>query len=190
MVDRIITAGQEVLLRDGYARFSTNRVATEAGISPGSLYQYFSDKSAILAAVVDRHSDHLSDVLTAVLTDQFTRPGDELVRATLTGLMDALADNVEFLRLVVEQLPRAQYGSKTADLERRISDLVSAYLLINQSQSRIADPAASAWILVRTVEHLAVQFVLEAPPIDRERFIDELATLVLRYVEPVPPDKV
>lgn len=39
MVERIIDGGQTVLLRDGYAGFSTNRVADAAGISPGSLYQ-------------------------------------------------------------------------------------------------------------------------------------------------------
>lgn len=184
MVERIVVAGQSVLDREGYGRFTTNRVAAEAGISPGSLYQYFADKQAILAAVVDRHSAQLSTQLTAVLTAHLDLPGPQLVRATLDGLMDALEANVEFLRLVVEQLPRAQYGDRTAALEQRIGDLVAAYLRINRPRSRVHEPATSAWILVRTVEHLAVQYVLEAPAIARERFVEELATMVLAYVEP------
>lgn len=184
MVERIIAAGQRVLLRDGYGSFSTNRVAEEAGISPGSLYQYFSDKQTILAAVVDRYSDDLAAQLTAVLTDHLGKPGPALVRATLDSLMDALAENVEFLRLVVEQLPRAHHVGKTAAIEARIGDLVAAYLHINPPRSRVHDPATSAWILVRTVEHLAVQYVLDAPPIPRDVFVEELATLVLAYVEP------
>lgn len=184
MVERIIAAGQAVLLRDGYSGFSTNRVADEAGISPGSLYQYFSDKQAILAAVVDRYSDGLSTQLTAVLTTHLDKPGPELIRSTLEGLMDALAENVEFLRLVVEELPRAHHSGKAAAMEQRIGDLVSAYLRINPPKSRVHDPATSAWILVRTVEHLAVQYVLDEPPIPRDVFVNELATLVLAYVEP------
>lgn len=184
MVERIISAGQRVLLRDGYDKASTNRVAQEAGISPGSLYQYFPDKDSILAAVVDRYSSELSVRLTAVLADRLDEPGPALVRSTLEGLLDALEENVEFLRLVVETLPRAQHGGRTAELEQRVGDLVAAYLSINKPQTRVREPATSAWIVVRLVEHLTVQYVLEGPSIARDRFVDELTTLVLSYLEP------
>lgn len=182
MVERIIAAGQEVLLRDGYEKASTNRVAAEAGISPGSLYQYFPDKEAILAAVVDRYSDELSAQLTAVLADRLDIPGPELIHASLDALLDVLTENVEFLRLVVEQLPRAQFGSRTEALEQRVGDLVAAYLSINKGSTRVREPSTSAWILVRMVEHLTIQYVLEQPPIPRDRFIDELSSMTLAYV--------
>lgn len=184
MVERIITAGQTVLLRDGYDKASTNRVAQEAGISPGSLYQYFPDKASILTAVVDRYSAELSVRLTAVLADRLDEPGPALVRSTLEGLLDALEENVEFLRVVVELLPRAQHSGRAAELEQRVGDLVAAYLSINKPQTRVSEPATSAWIVVRLVEHLTVQYVLEAPQIPRDRFVDELTTLVLSYLEP------
>jgi len=182
MVERIIAAGQTVLLRDGYEKASTNRVADEAGISPGSLYQYFPDKDAILAAVIDRYAADLSTQLTAVLADRLDEPGPALVRASFNGLLDVLTENIEFLRLVVEVLPRAQSGSWTAALEQRVGDLVTAYLSINKAQTTISDPATSAWILVRMVEHLSVQYVLEQPPISRDQFIDELIALTLAYL--------
>ncbi|MEO6605562.1 MAG: TetR/AcrR family transcriptional regulator [Aeromicrobium sp.] len=182
MVERIIAAGQTVLLRDGYEKASTNRVADEAGISPGSLYQYFPDKDAILAAVIDRYAADLSSQLTAVLADRLDEPGPALVRASFNGLLDVLSENIEFLRLVVEVLPRAQSGSWTAALEQRVGDLVTAYLAINKAQTTISDPATSAWILVRMVEHLSVQYVLEQPAIPREKFIDEMVALTLAYL--------
>lgn len=189
MVERIVSAGQRVLLRDGYEKASTNRVAEEAGISPGSLYQYFPGKDAILAAVVERYSADLSTRLTAVLADRLDEPGPALVRSTLDGLLDALEENVEFLRLVVERLPRSQQGSRTADLEQRIGDLVGAYLAINKPLTRGADPATSAWIVVRLVEHLTVQYVLERPPIPRATFVDELTALILAYVGPTDANR-
>lgn len=184
MVERIIAGGQRVLLRDGYHNTSTNRVAAEADISPGSLYQYFPNKQAILAAVIDRHATELSAQLTAVLADRLDVPGPELAQAAFNGLLDVLTENIEFLRLVVEVLPRRQSESWTAALEQRISDLVTAYLSINKAQTRVAEPATSAWILVRMVEHLSIQYVLEAPAISRERFIEELSELTLAYVGP------
>ncbi|AXT86806.1 TetR family transcriptional regulator [Aeromicrobium sp. A1-2] len=183
MVERIIAAGQTVLLRDGYEKASTNRVAQEAGISPGSLYQYFPDKDSILNAVIDRYSDELSARLTKVLADRLDLPGPELVRATLEGLLEALAENVEFLRLVVEQLPRAQFGDKAAATEQRVSDLVSTYLVL-QPSARVQDPAAAAWLLVRLVEHVTVQYVLERPAIAEHLFIDELTRIVTSYLGP------
>jgi AcrR family transcriptional regulator len=187
MVERIIAAGQRVLLRDGYERTTTNRVADEADISPGSLYQYFPDKETILAAVIDRYAADLSTELTAVLADRLDEPGPELVRAAFTGLLDVLSENIEYLRLVVEVLPRAQFGSWTTALEQRISDLVTAYLSINKSQTRVDEPATSAWILVRMVEHLTIQYVLEQPAIPREKFIDEMVEMTLSYLGPVTP---
>lgn len=185
MVERIIAAGQGVLLRDGYERASTNRVAQEARISPGSLYQYFPDKDSILTAVIDRYSDDLSEQLTAVLAGHLDKPGPALVRATLDSLLDVLTENLEFLRLVVEQLPRAQFGDKAAAMERRIGDLVSTYLVLQRPSARVPlpEPATAAWILVRLVEHLTVQYVLERPAIARDRFVEEMATLILGYVE-------
>lgn len=187
MVTRIVDAGQRVLARDGYGKCTTNRVAEEAGISPGSLYQYFSDKEAILTAVVDRYSEELSVRLTAVLADRLSDPEPELVRASLTGLLDVLEENVEFLRLVNEQLPRAQHSSKTMTIEQRVGDLVTAYLTIRKPLTRAHDPATAAWMMVRMVEHLTVQYVLESPPIPRDLFIDEITSMTMAYLSPVSP---
>lgn len=184
MVERIIAAGQAVLHRDGYEKASTNRVAREAGISPGSLYQYFPDKESILMAVVDRYADELSTQLTGVLADRLDLPGPQLVRATLDGLLDVLSENVEFLRLVVQQLPGAQFRDKAAAVEQRIGDLVSTYLVLQRPRTRAPDPATAAWILVRLVEHLTVQYLLETPAIPRDRFVDELSAMIVSYLEP------
>lgn len=185
MVTRIVDAGQRVLLRDGYEKCSTNRVAEEAGISPGSLYQYFSDKDAILTAVVDRYSEELSARLTAVLADRLDVPGPELARASLIGLLDVLSENVEFLRLTVEQLPLSKHGKHAKAVEQRVGDLVAAYLSFNKPLTRTLDPATAAWMLVRMVEHLTIQYVLENPPIERETFIDELSTMTMSYLAPL-----
>lgn len=187
MVTRIIDAGQRVLLRDGYDKSSTNRVADEAGISPGSLYQYFSSKEAILGAVVDRYSEELSGRLTAVFADRLDEPGPELVRASLTGLLDVLSENVEFLRLTVEQLPLSHNGKNAKAVEQRVSDLVSAYLSFNKPLTRPLEPSTAAWMLVRMVEHLTIHYVLDNPPIEREKFIDELSLMTMSYLAPSPP---
>lgn len=59
MVERILSAAARVLEDSGYQDASTNRIAREAGISPGSLYQYYPDKDAIVAEIILRLIDDL-----------------------------------------------------------------------------------------------------------------------------------
>ena len=55
-VETLLDATARVLTREGYDRASTNRIAAKAGVSVGSLYQYFPNKEALVAALVARHN--------------------------------------------------------------------------------------------------------------------------------------
>src|SRR5881394_3122602 len=59
-IDALLTATAHVLVKEGFDRASTNRIAEAAGVSVGSLYQYFPSKEALVAALVERHTDLMS----------------------------------------------------------------------------------------------------------------------------------
>ncbi len=58
-VDAIVEAATQILQSDGEERLTTNRIAERAGVSIGSLYQYFSDKEAIVEAIAERERDKI-----------------------------------------------------------------------------------------------------------------------------------
>jgi AcrR family transcriptional regulator len=62
-VDALLEATARILMKDGYDRASTNRIADAAGVSIGSLYQYFPSKEPLVAAVIDRHSQGMMQVV-------------------------------------------------------------------------------------------------------------------------------
>lgn len=64
LVDAIVDAAARILARDGRESLTTNRVADDAGVSVGSLYQYFPNRESIIDAVADRHSARVSAVMT------------------------------------------------------------------------------------------------------------------------------
>ena len=124
-VERIVAAGREVLVADGYDAFSTNRVAAAAAISPGSLYQYFPDKAAILEVVIDRYIEQTADRVAAAMADRMGGAGLEVVRDIVDALLTALEADRALLRVVDRTAPaRAQSstprGTRAAGARARI----------------------------------------------------------------------
>lgn len=182
MVERIVRAGREVLVEDGYDAFSTNRVAAAAEVSPGSLYQYFPDKASILAVVVERYLDETIELVAAALGDRITELGPAMVRDTADALVAALERDRALLRVVYGELPLSQTHARLTGLERRVRDLVAAYLAARPALNHRPDAAAAAWVLVLAIENLAVRWVLDQPALTRDQLLDEMVALVAGYL--------
>ena len=182
MVERIVEAGRSVLVDDGYDAFSTNSVAAEAGVSPGSLYQYFPDKASILDVVVDRYWERVAEQVAASLSDRIAGFGPDPVRDIADAMLTALESDRALMRVVAEELPIARNRERLSALERRVRDLSTAYLSARPEPSRRPRPGRAAWVIVLAIENLAVRWVLDQPPISRDEFLDEIVALVGGYL--------
>ena len=182
MVERIVAAGREVLIADDYDAFSTNRVAAAAGISPGSLYQYFPDKAAILDVVLDRYLEQTTERVAAAMSDRLGGVGLSVVREIVDALLTALEADRALLRVVAEELPLSRSRTRRDAVERRIAELASTYLIARPEHSRRPHPAVSTWVAVLAIENLATRWVLDEPAISREQLIEEIAALVSGYL--------
>lgn len=90
-IEHILDAATRVFADVGYARATTNAIAAEAGISPGSLYQYFRDKQDIANSVWQRYGDGLVEVVTDVQSQ-------DLVDVPLASLLDRVVDPLHELK--------------------------------------------------------------------------------------------
>lgn len=186
MVERIVRGGRDVLIHDGYANFTTNKVAVAAGVSPGSLYQYFPDKAAILDVIIDRYWDEVSARVAGTLrgANAVDVVGDPVaaVRMVNAALVSALEEDAALMRIVTDELPQARIREQRAALERRIVDVVTTYLVVALNlPASVA--SARAWIMVVTMEVVASRWVLEPPAfVDRDLLIDELTALAVGYL--------
>ncbi|MEW2355467.1 TetR/AcrR family transcriptional regulator [Spirillospora sp. NPDC029432] len=182
-VERILDAATRVLSERGYEGASTNRIAEAAGISNGSLYQYFPNKDAIVVAVLDRFADHLADRLGAEIEAAMTGPWEAGGRALLDAQIRLFEEHSDLLRLIVEQIPRLGPFDKLDALQRRLIDIVRVYLLLNRDGFREdLDVDTTIWILAETVGQLSIKYVLDRPPIPHDRMVAELSELVIRYI--------
>jgi AcrR family transcriptional regulator len=182
LVERIIAAGQAVLLERGYDATTTNHIAERASVSPGSLYQYFPDKEAILAEVIDRYVNEIITRMSRAFMSALASTTHDAVRTTVVAMLDALEDNPDLLRVFVEQLPRSRVNPR-AIFARRMDDMLTTALLAQPHRPPDRSAEAMAWLVVRVAEHVTISYVLERPPIDRETVVDEPTRLITGYLE-------
>jgi AcrR family transcriptional regulator len=82
-VDSIIEAAARILESQGHASLSTNSVAQRAGISIGSLYQYFPNKASIIRALIDREAERLLEGIRRAQDDDWKVMLDQLIEVAV-----------------------------------------------------------------------------------------------------------
>lgn len=182
-VDALLAATARVLVREGYDRASTNKIADAAGVSIGSLYQYFPSKEALVAAVIDRHIGEMMDVVRAALARVAMMPIPEAARELVKVMIDAHRIEPKLHRVLVEQIPRVGNLEAIERVDDEAIALVRAYLESRREEVVVEDLDTAAFLAVTSVEAMTHAAVLRRPELlDNSRFVDEVAALVTRYL--------
>jgi len=185
-VDALVEATARLLIQDGYDRTSTNRIAALAGVSIGSLYQYFPSKEALVAAVAQRHAEDLSRVVMAAFLGAAESPIDVGIRALVMAGIAAHSVDPALHRILAEEAPRIGVLGDIDALQRNGRSLIRGYLEAHRDEIDVADPDLAAFMLVTTVEALTHAAVLHRPDVlagaKAGQFADEVTGLVLRYL--------
>lgn len=92
-VDAIVEATIQVLLRVGKQRLTTTKVALTAGVSVGTLYQYFPNKSALLKAALKRHMDEVAEAIEKVCHERKGQSPAQMATALMTAFLQAKMKN-------------------------------------------------------------------------------------------------
>jgi len=111
-VDAVLDAVVRVLKREGFSAVTTNRVAEVAGVSIGSVYQYFPDKQAIFVALHQRHIDQIDRMVQTKLIEHAGSSLDELMRAMIEGMIDAHSTDPELYELLATEVPHRADGTR------------------------------------------------------------------------------
>jgi AcrR family transcriptional regulator len=113
-VDYVLEAVPVVVKRHGAQALTTNRIAEAAGVSVGSLYQYFPNKRAIFTALYDRHVEEVQRIIEQTMTDCATAPLDDFARELVLGLVNAHTEVPELHDVVTSAVPLGALGFKNA----------------------------------------------------------------------------
>lgn len=182
-VEAILEATELVLVSDGYDKTTTNRIAEVAGVGIGSLYEYFSNKESIVAALIERHAEQMLAVFQSTLPALGEVPLPVGMRELIEASVEAHAVAPVLHKVLVEQVPRVGDLERIGVVESRIANLVREYLQSYRDEIRPKDLSLAAFVVVQAVESL-----IHATVVDRTeylhdgRLVDEATALVLGYL--------
>jgi AcrR family transcriptional regulator len=180
-VDAILEAGAYILVKDGWEKFTTNRVAERAGVNIASLYQYFPNKESIAVELQRRHIAKGQNAPAALIENLRSQPN---LRAALKILIDgAIAEhriNPRLHKVFTEELPRSSrrvHGEKDEQLTARLATILDPYPM------QVPD-LDIALFLIRVATHAAIHEASSDRPdlLTNPLFAEELITLVERYL--------
>lgn len=167
MVESILAAAARVLAQRGYARTNTNLVAEAAGISVGSLYQYFPNKDALFVALHKRHEQHMQSLLETSLSQL-------LAQGQLLSLRQAIASLIRTW-IQIHQLEPELHRTLEAEFaffepdedlssgERRIQAGIRSLLELHQTEIGQPNLALATYLVMKTIEAHVHALVIEPP---------------------------
>lgn len=195
-IAQLLSAAAGVFCRTGYAAASTNAIAREAGVSPGTLYQFFPNKEAIAVELGGQllqraHEAHGQ----AFLPENLERPLPELLDAVLDPVVAFNCENPAFLALM--------HGSGIPGIAQEHDELHAGMLARVVAVLRACTPAAAGSAepaaglthvaeMVLGIVKSSLELILASEGAERAAYVAELKTVLLRYLDPMlttPPPR-
>ncbi|MFL6600863.1 MAG: TetR/AcrR family transcriptional regulator [Steroidobacteraceae bacterium] len=186
-VDALVEATARILVKEGFDKASTNRIAAVAGVSVGSLYQYFPSKEALVAAVIERHQQQIMQTVRGELAEVLAQPVEKAMRKLVTVAVKAHRVDPKLHRVLAEQIPRVGKLEKLETFNRENYTLFRTYLESHRDELRVDDLELASFVCVTSIEALTHNAVLHYSKIlsdeKMEALIDEGARLVTGYLK-------
>lgn len=137
----------QVLLTDGSAGLTTTRVAQRAGVSVGSLYQYYPNKHSLLFAILGRKFDRVADAMEAACLRLAGRPLATMVDGLVSAYVTVKTERVDVSLVLYAVADAMDTAGLVAGLTKRTEAAVAA-MLATAPDARIADPGTAAFMVI------------------------------------------
>jgi AcrR family transcriptional regulator len=182
-VDTILAASAQVLVRRGFDRFTTNEVAEVAGVSIGSLYQYFPNKEALVVALIEKHLEEMNAALTCELARVSQLPMAQAARAVIELTIRAHQVDWALHQVLSEQVPRVGRMARIRELDAISHGMVTQIFELRRRDLAITNPELSAFVVCAAIEAIVHRSALHAPErLSDPNLVDEATLLVTRYL--------
>jgi AcrR family transcriptional regulator len=182
-IEAILAAAAQILVQDGFEAATTNSIAQRAGVSVGSLYQYFPSKEAVIFALVERHVGKMQRQLEEVIAEYGEAPLEEIVPTYVKAMLAAHRVEPRLHRVFSEQLPKLAGRDALMRWSEDAERVVRGVLYQHRDRLRPRDLEMAAFLLLHAVDAITHALVIFRPRyLEREALADEISELIMRYL--------
>ena len=180
-VEAILTATTHILTVLGYHQFTTNRVAELAGVSIGSLYQYFPNKEALIFALGEHHANEMAQLAQHHLGGLEDSSIINVLRQIVKAALAAHAVNPKLHRVLHEQIPRSEEMRQLDDA--KMEKMLRSFLAQRCDQLQPKNLDLTVFIIGRTIKALIHGAILDRPELlNNGELEQEIMTMLSSYL--------
>lgn len=189
-LESILTATCNLILKKNFRTLTTAQIAEHAGISVGSLYEYFPNKEAILLALFEEASSNAASKAREIIVDMFDFPQELAISRALERQLDVFLEsaNKRILIDLVEEMPELGLNLHPISYDRLVQGALRAYfrqMVTNLSSTELE-------VRVYFVNHIVMGFIrdyIRYPQvgITKDQFLSHLSNIVVSYLREVVP---
>lgn len=180
LVEVLLEAAARVFVKEGYAKATTNRIAAAAGVSVGSLYQYFPSKDALAVELLRRYREGLAQRVASSLAEATRETFAGLVQKLLLDLLRGGGLDPTLHRVLIEQVLRTSARREMIGFEEKLEEVIGEALRV--AEVDLPDREIAAFVLVRVVLAVVQGVVVDRPRYKTPEMAAELTRLITRYV--------
>ena len=183
-VERLLGAAAQVFSDRGYAGTTTNHIAAAAGVSVGSLYQYFPSKDAILVALAEQHVEKAFQSAMAKVAEKRTAPVRELLRALVDALIEAHLAEPRLHRVIfLEARLDPGFADRLDELDSRAMLLARELVEERASELTVDNPKMASLMVVQLLQGLTHVMAVRHPEVlAQAEFRDEFVRVLESYL--------
>lgn len=183
LVEAILDATTRVLIKHGYAGTNTNRIAEVAGISVGSLYQYFPNKDALISALHRRHAQEIKQTIEMTLAQSRGQSLAKKIEILIRASLAAHLLTPELHRVLETQFASLDQYEGEAEDQKQIFESLQAMLAAHRSELKVKNLELATRVVIRIVDTLIHAAVIEPQPLASVREMErEINRAVLGYL--------
>lgn len=188
LVDSLVEAAGQLVAENGLDALTTVRVAERTGVSVGSLYQYFSNKEALVAALVARMNRELGEAVNAAAPMLIGTDPHTMVRGLLDTAFRFFGGREGLHTELLRNWYRLDIEPGMRRFEQQMLELIRSYALVHLRELKLDPTPAQGFIIINSVVFTLLRYLSlpRTPLFTREQLVDELTRMVAGAMTPAP----
>ena len=181
--EALLQAAEQIIVREGFKNATTNRIAEVAGVSVGSLYQYFPNKQAIVRALIEETVSRAAARIREDLRNLMDEPLEPALRRIMALLLEIYRENHFILFRILDDVPELRQYTKSLAVETYTHSTNLAFLEQHHAEIRVADLRTALLLIERATIHNMQYFITDNPTnLTKDQLLDEITRMAVNYL--------